>query len=101
MTGEFPPNGMQIDHKNRNGLDNSWPNLRLASPTQNSMNIGVDSRSGLGVKGVRFTKNGFEAHIGLGGKFTYLGRFKTVEEASSAYMAAELAAHPEFATAGN
>jgi hypothetical protein len=36
MTGEWP--GMEIDHKNRDPLDDRWENLRLATRTDQTRN---------------------------------------------------------------
>ena len=38
MTGEPPPRNMQIDHRDGDGTNNRWANLRLASPSQNMGN---------------------------------------------------------------
>jgi len=46
MTGEFPPE--QVDHINRDKLDNSWKNLRLCSHFDNQQNK-TTSNSTVGV----------------------------------------------------
>jgi HNH endonuclease len=50
MTGKWPP--VTVDHDNRNRSDDRWNNLRLATATQNSMNIDVRADNASGFKGV-------------------------------------------------
>jgi HNH endonuclease len=38
MTGHPVPPGMEIDHIDRDSLNNKWSNLRLAAPSQNQGN---------------------------------------------------------------
>lgn len=46
------PNGMQIDHVDGDKMNNRIANLRLASASENSMNIGVRKDNKAGVKGL-------------------------------------------------
>ena len=66
MTGEFPPDGIEVDHKDRNGLNNRWDNLRLATYSQNARNSTARNKSG--VKGVYPTPSGkYQAIIYING----------------------------------
>ena len=38
QTGEFPPEDMDVDHKNHIRIDNRWKNLRLLSRSSNTRN---------------------------------------------------------------
>lgn len=98
MTGAFPIH--EIDHVDRDRSNNRWENLREATRAQNAMNVRIHRDNPIGVKGVTKRRNRFEARIGIGGKYKYLGIFDTKEEASAAYLAAAAAAYPDFATAG-
>lgn len=89
--GAFPD--AQIDHINRNPLDNRIENLRLATPSQNTTN-----RSG--VKGYTKLRTGrFQAQIKLSGKCKYLGSFASDREAREVYLAASRAIHGDFGVA--
>lgn len=80
--------GEEVDHKDRNPLNNKRENLRLANGTQNNFNK-PSPRNITGFKGVSFDKNKktkpYASHIGFEGKRLYLGYFDTPEEAYDAY----------------
>ncbi len=88
-----------IDHKDRDGLNNSRSNLRSATPSQNSCNRALRKDSRTGRKGVSFDKGRGKwfAKIQFNGRQHFLGRFATLEAASDAYDAAALKLHGEFA----
>jgi hypothetical protein len=90
-----PPTGMQVDHINRNALDNRRCNLRLATPSQNCQN----KRPGIGrkSKGLRQYECGWMARIRTPDGRICLGTFKTEVEAARAYNEAAKRLHGEFA----
>lgn len=80
--------GLEIDHKNCNGLDNQRANLRWATKAQQRANqpVRVDSQSGF--KGVNLLHGKYwAAHIRADGKQRHLGYFPTPEDAARAYDA--------------
>lgn len=87
MTGEEPD---IVDHIDGNPINNAWSNLRSVRHAQNLGNTPPPRHNKSGVKGVYWAKdkNRWTAQIGVGGKAVYLGRYKTIEEAKSAYEAA-------------
>lgn len=93
-----PPKGMEVDHKNRNGLDNRKSNLRFATKPQNGWNSGISARNTSGFKGVSFHKQQkkWAAYIVKHGKRTFLGCFKQKEDAALAYEVASRKLHGEF-----
>lgn len=86
-----------VDHRNTDGLDNTWDNLREATKAQNRVNtVGVrDKASGL-PRGVWRSGQLFRAQIMVDGEKHWLGSFDTPEEASTAYQAAARLFHGEF-----
>jgi hypothetical protein len=98
------PAGMQVDHINGDGLDNRRANLRLATPSQNSQNIGKRRTNTSGYKGVSRCANSpkWRAQIrsadktqGCNGK-VYLGVFDTPEQAYAAYCEANRRLHGDY-----
>ncbi len=94
--GEIPA-GTEIDHANRNPLDNRIENLRTATRSQNARNR--ESRSNkTGCRGV-VTYPGsskFYVRIAAGGVRHAVGSFDTLEQAELAYRNASRALHGEF-----
>jgi hypothetical protein len=90
--GSFPNN--EIDHIDRNRLNNKLENLREATKQQNMMNKSKYNNNSSGFKGVYFRKDlkKWAAYIQFNKKRTCLGHYLTKEEASAAYQkkAAEL-----------
>lgn len=97
--GEWPPEGMEVDHINGDTCDNRWVNLRLATHAQNIANSRLVATNTYRMKGVyllrppnggtlrkpyqskiSYTENGKR-------KSKYLGTFATAKEAHEAYMA--------------
>lgn len=91
------PEGMQIDHKDMDKLNNRIDNLRLATNAQNKQNIHKprsDNKSGyLGVYLHSEKTKKYIAEIGVNGKKIKLGYFDTPELASEAYLAAKRKYH--------
>lgn len=79
------PNNKEVDHINRNPLDNRLSNLRCVDRSKNMLNKQVQPNSKLGIKGVRKRENGtFQARIMINKKAISIGHFKTLEEAVQA-----------------
>ncbi len=85
------PSG-DVDHKDRNGLNNVLSNLRLATRSQNS--AAQKQKPGSSIyRGVTKWKDRWRSQISKRG----LGTYKTQEEAAEAYNIAALARYGEFA----
>jgi hypothetical protein len=86
--GDWP--SQVIDHINRDKTDNRIENLRDVSPDANARNNGNELGSGL--KGSYRMKNRktptFKAHITVNRINTYLGTYRTAEEAHQAHLRA-------------
>ena len=80
-------NDLQVDHIDRNRLNNNIENLRLVTIQENQFNTNA--------KGYYFCKsiNKFRSQIVLKGKQKYLGDFDTAEEARGAYLKAKNELH--------
>lgn len=95
------PDGVMVDHRNGDTLDNRRDNLRLCTNSQNQANR-QRSRGVSPFKGVCWQKrtNGtgsWKAQLVIEGNVVYLGVFGTDLEAAAAYNAAALSHFGEFA----
>ena len=88
------PNGLEVDHRNHNKLDNRLENMRLATRQQNGA---WRKHYRKGMKGVRRHHNKWVARISIMGREIHLGSFETKEQAAAAYDAAAVKAYGEFA----
>ena len=88
-----------IDHINEDKSDNRISNLRVASRSENMFNRGRNKNNTSGMKGVVFCKKTqkWRAQIMIDRRSVNIGRFKTKEEASSAYLLKAREARGEFA----
>ena len=84
MEGELPPG--EVDHKDRDKLNNRWSNLRHADRKLQSTNMPVQRRSKSGVPGVTWDdeRQKWQAHRYINGKAQFVGRYDTVEQAAAA-----------------
>lgn len=92
------PENMEIDHENRNKLDNRRSNLRVSTHTENNYNKSIQSNNTSGYKGVSPHIDGkWRATIRYGGKYRHLGLFSNPTDAAVVYDKEALIHHGEFA----
>jgi len=92
--GEWPEH--EIDHIDRNKMNNRIENLRAVTPSENQHNHGLRRDNSTGFTGICFHKAAkkYVAQIWLNGKPNYLGIFSTAEDAFLAYQLAKIEHHP-------
>ena len=92
------PDGLVVDHKKHDTLDNRKSELRICTVSDNTKNIRKNNRNTTGYKGVMYRKerNAYTARITVDGKRLYLGYFRTPEEAYTAYCDASKKYHGEY-----
>jgi len=97
MTGRWPEK--EIDHRNCDGLDNRWDNLRPASPDMNIANTRLRSNNSSGFKGVHWHKKAgkWQARITIRGRTKHLGLFACPKAAHAAYLRAAKQQWGDFA----
>lgn len=91
--------GLEVDHKDQDGLNNRRGNLRYATRSQNRANVSRRSDNRSGYKGVCYYKhtNKWRAYIQKDRKWKQLGFYLTKEEAARAYNKAATELFGEFA----
>lgn len=91
LANEKDPYPMEIDHIDRNPINNNPCNLRMATRSQNASNKSRVSTSASGVLGVTFCKRTkkWMAQLGLNKKTLFLGRFDSIEDAERVRREAE------------
>jgi hypothetical protein len=95
MTGEFPDSN--LDHKDCNGHNNKWENIRKATDTQNCYNRTKMKSNTSGYKGVYFVReNKYRALSSINSVRHHLGYFKTAQEAAEVYRKFAKEHHGEF-----
>lgn len=83
MTGVWPD---EIDHLDRNGLNNKWCNLEDKGSSRNMLNRSRSNRC-IHLRGTTPRKNGkWAAQIGFKGKNVHIGTFESEQEAHDAYL---------------
>lgn len=92
------PKNMQVDHIDRNPLNNQRSNLRLCTASQNSCNAksGRQKQSS-NYRGVSVHKGKFRAQVTINRKVTHVGVFDCEEDAARAYDVVAKKHYGEFA----
>ena len=97
------PHPLEVDHEDRNSLNNSVNNLRLGDDVLQIQNQGIRSTNKSGVKGVSWYKqrSKWVARIKVDNKRKHLGYFATLKEAAEARNAAVREYFPEAVWGAN
>lgn len=91
--------GDDVDHIDRDRLNNRRANLRHCTQAENSRNTKLGKNNTSGAKGVSNTPTGrWRARITVDRREIRIGTFDTVEEAGAAYDAIARKLHGEFAS---
>jgi hypothetical protein len=97
MTGAFPKG--TVDHRDLDGANNRWGNLREASEAQQQVNRRLFKNNKTGFRGVYMDHGRFRAMVRIDGKTIHLGSFGTAAEAAAVVQKAREDRWGEFAVA--
>jgi len=91
--------GEMGDHRDRNPLNNQRYNLRPATNAKNQWNTGTRVHNTSGRKGISWDRNRGKwiAHFMHNGQMKHVGRFTSLEEATSRYDQMVIALKGDFA----
>lgn len=99
MTGSWPTH--VVDHKDGNGLNNRWENLRAATYAENRRNSLQRKPTASGLKGLRINKiRGYRVMLSFEGKKVLNERHEDLLDAVAALFRARRQYHGEFANHG-
>ena len=78
----------EVDHDDRNGLNNQKDNLKVTNSSGNKKNLPKPRTNTSGVVGVRWFKPGnkWRAEIQVNGKSRHIGYFDRIEDAAAARL---------------
>lgn len=90
MTGEWPEQA--VDHKDGDGLNNIFTNLRAVTQQENLKNKRLSKNNTLGIPGVYWmeSRNRYRCEIGINGRGKRLGNHLSFLDACAARKSAEL-----------
>lgn len=93
------PSGKEVDHINRDSLDNRKKNLRICSRAENAKNIGLGIKNTSGHSGISWHKrhNKWMASIQVDNNVIYLGYFRDFDDAKKIRIEAEKKYYGKFA----
>lgn len=98
VTGTWPAE--EVDHRDGDGLNNKWGNLRESTRTQNLCNKFAQKNSQSGIKGIGRHGNRWRARITANG-LTATETFESLEDAKAWHAKMEKMLHGEFAPQRN
>jgi len=90
------PGGVEVDHADRDGLNNTRENLRECSRSLNCANKQLE-RPASGYRGVSFVKGKWQARVTVDGRVRSLGVYLSAEEAARVRDAFVSQLYGEFA----
>jgi hypothetical protein len=93
----LPEAGVEVDHVDGNGLNNTRKNIRLCTHSQNAMNAKTRRSNSSGIKGVSFNRRDKKWQARIGGRGLSLGVFTDPLSAALAYDLAAIEEFGEFA----
>jgi hypothetical protein len=98
ILGLKPGDKLQIDHINKDTLDNRRQNIRIATASQNGANRGKNSNNTSGYKGVSFHRASgkWRSQVRVNRIQKNLGLFDSAEDAFRAYCSAAKIHFEEF-----
>lgn len=93
------PAGMEVDHVDRNGLNNTRNNLRLATHAENMRNRCIARNNTSGFKGVHWNRKDSRrvAQMKFNGQYIYLSYYCNAIDAARAYDSKASELYGEFA----